>query len=606
MAIEVEEKQDIKTYQDTIGQLKQDVEEIKKTENLVNNGQGFILWVLMNYFDIERENAVTKLIDSPNDKRVDAFIEEDETIRILQCKFFDDSSKEVSGNDIVLFKGCIDWLNNPEQVKKLNIDRLYDAALTFSERWTAGIDIQLHFFTFGKFSSEAEQERIVFNNSDLRDRVQMYFHNADDILNIYIAKSQIENPLVNEKFELELIPKEYFIKKGEIPSIVATVKGKDLFRMYKKHGDSLFERNIRLYRGARKGSINDKIIDTVLDEGERNNFWYYNNGISFVCRDFKVNEISNPPVLDVQGFQVINGCQTTVCLSEAIQRSQKLEDIPDDVRVIARFIKAPLSEVDFITLYTNSQNPVSEIQLKSNDPIQKKLKEDLANFSSPYFYSIKEGDWQKLSAMEKKSFESRTIEMSEIAQAIYSFTNDPAFARRWKNKLFSEKYYDIFRRDISLEEIILPWRILKVINEKIAKYRREEFNKFRKEPAPFTDEEKTDIRKKEFLIYSNLIILYFIGKLVQKRYRQYSSTIAKKLLNQKLEERIMRIFDYIVGILKFSDKLKQETNLPRFLKNIDNINFLHEEIQKAVEMEQARTGKDSLKDMLPEMKTDEA
>jgi hypothetical protein len=596
----IEEKENIKTYQDAIVQLKQEVEEIKKTENLSNNGQGFILWILMNYFDVDRENAVTKLIDGPNDKTVDAFIEEDETIKILQCKFFDDPSKEVYGMDIVSFKGCVDWLKNPEQVKRLNIDRLYDAALTFSERWTGGVDIQLHFFTFGKFSSEAEQERIVFNNSDLRDRVQMYFHNVDDILSIYIAKSQTENPLVNEKFELELIPNEYFVKKGEIPSIVATVKGKDLFRMYEKYGDSLFERNIRLYRGARKGSINEKIIDTVLEDGERKNFWYYNNGISFVCCNFTVKGMTNSPILEVQGFQIINGCQTTVCLSEAKQRSQKLEDIPDDVRVIARFIKAPLSEVDFITLYTNSQNPVSEIQLKSNDPIQKKLKENLANFSSPYFYSIKEGDWQKLSAVEKKSFEGRVIEMSEIAQAIYSFTNDPAFARRWKNKLFSEKYYDIFRRDISLEEIILPWRILKVINEKITKYRRDEFNKLKIEPTPFTDEEKSDIQKKEFLIYSNLIILYLIGRLVQKRYRQYSSTIAKTLLNQKLEERIMRIFDYIVGILKFSEKLKQETNLPRFLKNVDNIHFLQEEIQKAVEMEQARTGRDSLKDMLPE------
>ncbi len=296
----------IESDQESIVQLQQDIEGIKETENLSDNGKAFILWILTNYFDVDKENAVTKLIDSPNDKRVDAFIEEDDTINILQCKFFQDPSKEVSGKDIVLFKGCIDWLNNPEQVKKLNIDRLYDAALTFFERWTGGVDIQLHFFAFGKFSSEADQERIVFNNSDLRDKIQ-------------------------------------------------------------------------------------------------------------------------------------------------------------------------------------------------------------------------------------------------------------------------------------------------------AKYRREEFNRLMKEPNLFTDEEISDIHKKEFLIYSNLIILYFIGRFIQKRYRQYSPAIAGKLLNQQLEERMMRIFDYIAGILKFSEKLKQETNLPRFLKNIDNIKFLYEEIQKAVEMESARTRKDPLKDMLPEM-----
>jgi hypothetical protein len=73
------------------------------------------------------------------------------------------------------------------------------------------------------------------------------------------------------------------------------------------------------------------------------------------------------------------------------------------------------------------------------------------------------------------------------------------------------------------------------------------------------------------------------------------------LLNKKLEDRVKRIFDYIVGILKFSDRLKQETNLPRFLKNFDNITTLYDEIQKAIEMENARTKKDPLSDMLPEI-----
>lgn len=191
--------------------------------------------------------------------------------------------------------------------------------------------------------------------------------------------------------------------------------------------------------------------------------------------------------------------------------------------------------------------------------------------------------------------------MSEATQAIYSFTTDPAFARRWKNKLFSEKYYEIFRKDITIEEIMLPWKILKVINDKIGKYRREEFNKLRKEPDSFTEEEKNEVMKKEFLINSNLIVLYFIGELIQKRYRQYSLIIAKKLLNKKLEERIMRVFDYIVGILKFSERLGQETNISRFLKNFDNIRLLYTEIQRAIEMESARTKKNPLKDMLPEI-----
>lgn len=588
--------------QDPTVQIKGEVEKIKNTENLPDSGRAFVLWVLMNYFDMDRENAALGLIDSPNDKRVDAFIEQDDSIRVIQCKFFDNTSKEIGGNEIALFKGCIDWLKNPEEVKKLNLARLYDAALTFSERWKESVDVQLHFFAFGKFSSDAEHERIVFNNSDLKERVHMYFHGVADILTLYRAKSHLENPLENEKIEIELIPGEFFIREGEMRSIVATIKGKYLLRMYERYGDSLFERNIRLYKGARKGSINAKIIDTVSDNEERRNFWYYNNGISFVCRDFSVKGSIEPPILEVQGFQVINGCQTTVCLSEAKQRIQGWESIPEEVQVVVRFIRAPVKKVDLITLYTNSQNPVSETQLKSNDPIQKRLKNELAEFTPAYFYSIKEGDWQILSASEKRIFRNRTIKMSDVAQAIYSFIADPAFARRWRNRLFSEKYYEIFRKDLHVGELILPWRILRVINGKIAKYRREEFSKLKKESSAFTDAEREDVQKREFLIYSNLIILYFIGKLMEKRYGQYSQEVARRMLNQKLEGRIEKIFNYIAAVLKFSEKFKRETNLPRFLKNIDNINSLYNEIEKQLSTDGARLGKDPLKDMLPEMK----
>lgn len=586
---------------DIIEQIKREIEEITKTENFPDAGKGFVFWVLKNYFDLEDETAHGSLIDSPNDKRVDAFVEQGENIKVVQCKFFEDPAKMVGGNEIVLFKGCLDWLRRPDEVKRLGLPRFYDASLTFSEAWEDGVEAQLHFFAFGKFSSEAEDEQIVFNNSDLKERVQIHFHDIEDILAIWELKFQEENPLAKESIRLELTQGEYFVRKGEIPSIVATIRGNDLLTMYKKYGDRLFERNIRFYRGAGRGSINAKIVDTILDADDQENFWYYNNGISFVCQDFSINADSDPPILEVQGFQVINGCQTTVCLSEARKRASNWADIPQGVQILSRFIKAPVREVDLITLYTNSQNPVSEMQLKSNCPIQKRLKDELTQYSPPYFYSIKEGDWRRLSAEEKNKFGDRTIGMPEAAQAVYSFTADPAFARRWRNRLFTEKYHEIFRKDIKVEEIILPWRILKAIDKEIAKYRREEFNRLKKEPNSFTEDERDEVLGREFLLYSNLIILHFIGRLIQKQYKQYTSAIAQKLLNNQLEGRVGRIFKYIESILKFSDKLRQETNLSRFLKNSENIATLYNEIQRAMQMESARTKRDPLIEMLPQI-----
>jgi hypothetical protein len=155
-------KKELESKQDLIKIVKQDVEKINETENYNKIGKAFDFWVLKNYFELDEETVATNIIESPNDKRVDAFVEEEENIKIIQCKFFNDIEKKVGGNEIVLFKGCLDWLRKPEETKKLNLPRFYNLASIFSERWNEGIEVQLHFFAFGKFSNEAKHERIVF------------------------------------------------------------------------------------------------------------------------------------------------------------------------------------------------------------------------------------------------------------------------------------------------------------------------------------------------------------------------------------------------------------------------------------------------------------
>ncbi|MBM3157209.1 MAG: AIPR family protein [Chloroflexi bacterium] len=579
-------------------QIRDEISVIAKEENL-SNDKAFIIWVLEQYFNLSREEDAYIMTDSSGDKRIDAFIESDDVVRIVQCKLYDDETKEVGEKEIVVFKGCLDWLTQPNEIQKLNLPKLFDAATTFFEKWNEGASVELHYFAFGKFCEDAYRERRVFNSSDLRDRVQMHFHDISDLLNVFQANLQLVNPLASEEVILNISKKEFFLRQdGPFPALVISIKGRDLASLYNKYGDRLFERNIRLFKGIRKGSINAEIINTVLDESERKKFWYYNNGISFVCSGFSFDDEKNPSKVTITGPQIINGCQTTACLKEAGNQLGKLKLIPADVDVLARFIKAPVNSVEFIALYTNSQNPVSEAQLKSNDPIQKRLKKDFDNYSLPWFYSTKEGDWKTLSKDDKQRYDSRIIDLIKGAQAIYAFLKDPAFARRYRIDLFSKKYHEIFKKDTRVEEVLLPWRILSFIDNEISKYRKDEFNKLKLSPGAFNESQKEAILRKEFLLYSNLIILHFIHNLIKKRYGEYNPEIASKLLNNQLETRIKTLFDYIVAVLSFSDKLSKERNLTRFLKSLPNIQLLYSEIEKEIEKDKA-TKQDILTKTLP-------
>lgn len=583
---------------DYLKKIREEIDAISAEENL-EKGKAFILWTLEQYYNLSREDSVDAVTDSSSDKRIDAFMETGDSVRILQCKLFDNEKKEVGEREISVFKGCLDWLRQPEELQRLNVPKLYDCALTFVEKWNEGATVELHYFALGKFSDGAIRERRVFNNSDSRDRIQMHFHDVDDILNLYQANLQSVNPLFDESITLTVSKGQCFKRQDEgFPALIMSMKGKELASLYARYGDRLFERNIRLFKGIRKGSINAKIIETVLDQSDRKKFWYYNNGISFVCSDFTLDDPVNPTKVTISGPQVINGCQTTACLEEAKERSEA--EIPDEIDVLARFIKAPIAEVELIALYTNSQNPVSEAQLKSNDPIQKRLKQDFDNYNPPYFYSIKEGDWKTLSIRDKRKYNGRVIDMIKATQAVYSFLVDPAFARRYRIELFSKKYGEIFKKDTRVAEILLPWWILTFVNGKIAEYRRQEFNRLKLNPTTLNEDERSAILRKEFLLYSNLIILYFTHNLVKKRYREYTPEIAKLLVNNQLEERIGLIFDYIVAVLSFSEKLQQEKNLPRFLKNLDNIKALYSEIEREIEKDLAQKN-DVLKGILPNL-----
>jgi len=157
-------------------------------------------------------------------------------------------------------------------------------------------------------------------------------------------------------------------KGGFGRALVTTVSGSQLRELYVKHDDRLFDRNVRLYLGARKGGVNAGIRDTIDSDSDRPNFWAYNNGVTFVCDSYGLVNGQ----LTLTNFSIVNGCQTTVSISNSSASAAS------NVRVLARFIAAPERAIDSIIRYTNSQNPIRLWDLSAQDKLQKRLKKELA------------------------------------------------------------------------------------------------------------------------------------------------------------------------------------------------------------------------------------
>ena len=72
----------------------------------------------------------------------------------------------------------------------------------------------------------------------------------------------------------EISLREFFEESGAYgEAIITTLDGDQLRELYEEHGDRLFDRNVRLFLGARKGGVNAGILETLDSSIERRNFW---------------------------------------------------------------------------------------------------------------------------------------------------------------------------------------------------------------------------------------------------------------------------------------------------------------------------------------------
>lgn len=219
-------------------------------------------------------------------------------------------------------------------------------------------------------------------------------------------------------------------------AILTSVPGDWIRQLYQRHTDRLFSANYRDYLGStkRKGNINYEITQTA--EAEPINFWVYNNGITALTY-----ELQTSPSLQIRGISVINGAQTTGALSESSQTATTAS------RVLIRFVECSSRElIDKIIQYNNTQNEIKPSDRRSNDPIQRRLRDEFSR--SRIIYNHRRSG-ARLSR--------NSIAASAIAPALAAFHGKPQIAYRNAREIFidDDVYDQVFPRSISAEHIFL-------------------------------------------------------------------------------------------------------------------------------------------------------
>ncbi len=424
----------------------------------LNTGKAFMTWYAMEALGLSEEDAVAAVAyDGANDKGIDLFHvdDENESIVVAQGRYRSNANYSPKPGELLVLTYSAKWLSDPETLRREGRPDLADAAEDYSAALAKGYTIDFHFVYTGPPKKEVTDVANHFN-ADLEGSPNQFARVVHLDLLQRIHDEFIDAATRIREATLSLDSGRAFSQQGDYgKALVTTVPAAELRRLYSDYGDALFDRNVRLYLGHRKGSVNAGIRETLESACKRKHFWAYNNGITIICDQFKFDPATGELVL--HNFSIVNGCQTTVSIGLAPAVALPGVDIP------VRFIEAQDREiVDSIIKYNNSQTNIREWDLASQDRVQKGLKNRLAEQPHPFFYELRRGEVSHISSEDRKRFtrdnKLQVIRPELLAQRLAAFKGQPVGAYKDKSSLLTTHRKTIFPNDVRVEDALLAWQ----------------------------------------------------------------------------------------------------------------------------------------------------
>lgn len=407
----------------------------------ISRDRALAAWYASTLLGVDEDDAIDAAsVDGPEDAGCDLiYIDDDQqTIYVLQGYVSERSDKSAGLKKWNSLVGAVASVRDPIMFQ-------YAGRKDIFERLTEG-DTEGYSLVFGLVTLAAKSDLISRNReASVRSKgygadVSFLYEYQDTLYDKYLVVKAADRNVRQDNLQFNGNVAEL---RGEFGySIVGSVYAEELFRLYAKYENQLFEGNVRLFIGQRKGGINEKIVETA--ENRPGDFWALNNGITIVADSFE-QTADNKYV--VRSFSIVNGCQTTVSLARAIEKSNEAKHS----QVLVRVVAAKKTLLTDIVRYNNTQNPVKLAAVRLLDPIQESLRVSFANID--YVYAPK----QEGARVMKNS---KRIELDKAAQYLAAMSDDTILeAVTRKMELFDRFYKMVFPRGLTAEKVFLAWLI---------------------------------------------------------------------------------------------------------------------------------------------------
>ncbi|WP_439865659.1 AIPR family protein [Pseudomonas syringae] len=407
----------------------------------ISRDRALAAWYASTLLGIDEDDAIDAAsVDGPEDAGCDfIYIDDDQqTIYVLQGYVSERSDKSAGIKKWNALIGSVASVKDPIMFQHAGRTDIFD-------RLTDG-DTDGYSMVFGLVTLAAKSDLIARNReATVRSKsygsdVSFFYEHQDTLHDKYLVVKAADRNVRQDSLQFNGSVAEL---RGDFGySIVGTVYAKELYRLYSHYENQLFEGNVRLFIGQRKGGINEKIVETA--ENRHGDFWALNNGITIVADSFEAVSANK---YSVRSFSIVNGCQTTVSLSKAIENN----DIAGNSQVLVRVVAAKKALLTDIVRYNNTQNPVKLAAVRLLDPIQEGLRSAFEEID--YKYAPKQEGARVMK-------HAKRIELDKAAQYLAAMSDDTILeAVTRKMELFDRFYKLVFPRGLTAERVFLAWLI---------------------------------------------------------------------------------------------------------------------------------------------------
>ncbi|RUM19274.1 abortive phage infection protein [Rhizobium vallis] len=500
---------------------------------LDDRSTGFLYLILDALFPRSGEEISSLITDGGNDRGADAvYIQESGSfvhVSIVQCKYasnIKNSKKNFPGSEIDKLislirditdraPGLIESVNPLLKEKIIDVWRLIDS----------GKIIYIHVFLVSNAMPLVVHERSRFDAFC----TQYEFVSVEELSYQSIISLLSSDGRTKENGILDTVDVQKYERTDcDIRGLVANVDAKSYIEMISNEGGSikrhLFDENIRGFLGL-DGGYNRQIHQSALSE-ENHLFWYLNNGITIIAKDFTHQKVRGSKI-HLTDFQIVNGAQTSYSLLEAYKRDS--ERVAEVVLLVKIFASSRPDISEQIAIATNSQARIAPRDLKANDPIQKKIAAVFED--NNLLYERKKNQFENAE-------EGGRIDSLKLGQAILAYRlHEPHLAKTASDEIFGSMYNLIFSEKLDADYLVKLARLYLFVNsvretELVVLRRQENFES-----------------NGEFIAYTQWYIMYCISLMV-----------GGAELNIPAEEEFDRYFDRARSVIsQIAEKYKSQS-----------------------------------------------